>query len=114
MINKLFCSRCGEIIENEDALYIHEASVTHCYCSEACAEAEGFHQCEECGEWVPNCELGYVSGLGDLCLDRLENNCVCCEKCGEWIDKDDARETPDGDFSCEDCFDDTFAECCHC
>lgn len=84
MTNQSYCDHCGEIIENEEnAIYSNCSSHTHWFCSEACARAEGFGQCEECWEWVPTHELGYIPGLGDWCLACLEDKCVCCEKCGE-------------------------------
>lgn len=114
MTNKLFCSHCGEVIENEEnGIYINRSFYTRCFCCEECAELEGFHQCEECGEWLPENKLEDVDGLGLLCPDCLEDKCVRCEECGEWVDKDEARKTSDG-YYCEDCFDDNFAECCRC
>ena len=47
MTNKLFCSHCGEVIENEEnGIYINRSFYTRCFCCEECAELEGFHQCE--------------------------------------------------------------------
>lgn len=115
MTNKLFCSHCGEVIENEEnGIYINRSFYTRCFCCEECAELEGFHQCEECGEWLPENKLEDVYGLGNLCPDCLEDKCVRCEECGEWVEESEARKTPDGEYYCEDCFDENFVECCHC
>lgn len=106
------CHHCGGDIA-EDGFTLQYNRRAFYFCCEECAELEGFHQCEECGEWLPENKLEDVDGLGLLCPDCLEDKCVRCENCGEWVDKDDARETQDG-FYCEDCFDENFAECCRC
>ena len=115
MTNKLFCSSCGEAIENEEnSIYINRSFYTRCFCCEECAKVEGFRQCAECGEWLPKHKLENIPGLGNLCPDCLEDKAVRCSNCGEWIDKDDARETPDDGYYCEDCFEDNYVECSHC
>lgn len=65
--------------------------------------------CRNCGKMVLPKE-GHIIDSTFYC-----NECsVECSECGEYILKEVAKETYDGDFICEDCYEDNYYTCENC
>jgi hypothetical protein len=70
--------------------------------------------------WI-NGGTGYVIGateaiepIADYDFQWGEDETRRCESCGDAVNEDDVQISPDGDYYCQNCFDDRFGSCCHC
>lgn len=96
------CCYCGEWFRKDDGVWANDCV----YCCEDCAESDGNHRCEHCGEWQDGRHEGYeIDGCWYCSIECAEEDgWRRCNECGEWIgDNEDYLEI-DGEIYCnEDC-----------
>lgn len=98
---KVRCAVCGELIDEEDAIYIDNEPYcfSHCY---YCDECEEFHVGEPYGE------IEHCYSLYRFCQESYynNNNIAICDYCEEFFFRDNEDEilAEDGtEFCCEHC-----------
>ena len=81
--NARVCSVCGR---DESAIASELVEIDgELYC-EACAHAEGYARCADCGEWYDADDLHLNIGGELLCEDCAHSaGWEVCEDCGEWV-----------------------------
>ena len=80
-MEKYICANCGAVIEDEEAMITAQDGKT--FCNEECAKAQGYIQCEECGDWT------------DDWIETTDSSCFCSKECAEEM----------GYYKCADCGD---------
>ena len=61
-------------------------------------------RCQDCGEWLFDCDGYYIEGYGYICNDCYYNGCYgYCDDCGEYYSSDDLYEH-DGNYYCSSCY----------
>ena len=101
MKEKLICSHCGEIIDNDDYGHINGEVI----CSD-CIERYCI-TCERCGSLIWDSD-NYGDNYTTLCRSCYENHYSRCCECGTLLYNDDSYEY-DGEYYCRECFDNV---CC--
>lgn len=94
------CCYCGEWFRKDDGVWANDCV----YCCEDCAESDGNHRCEHCGEWQDGRHEGYeIDGCWYCSLECAEEEgWRRCNECGEWIgDNEDYLEI-DGEIYCNE------------
>ena len=105
------CNKCGREFCDDELFLINGELM----CAE-CAEAAGYAQCQDCGEWFKADEEGYEYCGEPLCESCFEENYTTCENCGEIILMDDSYLVHGRHcdmYVCEDCIDGYF-QCIDC
>lgn len=99
METKITCSECGSMVEEQEAVYVHDIVL----CPE-CAERTTV-TCRSCGDriWM------HDATDGNLCAYCYENYYLICNGCGDVIHSDDAYYSEDD----EDCRDYPYCESCY-
>ena len=95
------CEHCGEWINESCDDYIHIDGTY--FCSEDCADAEGYRQCDECYEWV--CEDNICTDWEQerrICNNCIENSYYYCADCGYVVHESDAI-CINGEWYCPSC-----------
>lgn len=109
------CEECGCVEEN--LVEVTVGHVTRMVCRD-CAEALGFVECHDCGEWIRKEDAietvyGYV-----ICESCYECDYATCEDCGSVCYSDAfVRVNPNTrmeSWVCEDCADSNYYHCDHC
>lgn len=97
MEEKVICSHCGEIIENDD----YGTIVGNVICSD-CID-EYCTTCERCGILIWDSD-SYGDDYTTLCRSCYENYYTRCYECNALIRYDDSCEY-DGEYYCRECYD---------
>lgn len=80
------CHKCGE--------WEYESNMICCggfyYCSEDCAEEDGYVMCEDCGEWI-SADNALNAGEWYFCNEDCAKDYgyTKCDECGEWSPTED-------------------------
>lgn len=114
-MNDSICENCGSAVDTLVEVTVNGETMMVC---EDCAEAMGFVQCSECGEWISEDE-SYTTYDGDvICESCYDDGFFTCPDCGEIYRTEDAvRVNPDTsheDYVCQDCADRNYVQCDHC
>jgi hypothetical protein len=91
------CADCGDIIDTDDAYYVDGDY----YCSYCVT------YCDCCNEYIRNRDITDISSgryTDHICSDCLDRNYFECENCGDWTLNDDGNSTDDGQYLCENCY----------
>lgn len=101
MEDKKICIKCGGIIENEDFIEI-EGQI---YCSEDCANNDGYFKCAGCGDWRHETDLTVGIDEESYCEDCFNDRFIYCQRCGRMEYMEDSIYIDDnGSWYCsEDC-----------
>lgn len=109
------CEICGCTHEELFELEVNHAIRSICA---DCAEAEGFVQCVDCGEWESGDAAHWVNGHGHICESCYDDNYFTCDNCGEVLSSYDAvRVNPNTrceEWWCSDCADSRAYRCRDC
>jgi hypothetical protein len=96
MEEKIYCSHCGELIEDDDYSIIHDEIICEDCVSRYC------YTCDHCGElmWDSNIYGDDNTILCESCYDRFYTRCEACDKV---IPNDESYEYNDH-YYCSDCY----------
>lgn len=103
----------GEIIEADNAIYLGKEEA---YCTIENAEARGYRECYDCGNWYHEANMYEIDGelYCEKCKDNgLDNgDIVYCQDCDELMRSDDAYYLDYYDkYVCRDCIDNNYCYC---
>ena len=101
--NKICCSHCGVLIENEDFDTVNGEPI----CQD-CAERYAV-VCDRCGETIWESDA-YGDEYTNLCRHCYENHYTRCSCCDALLHEDDAYHL-NGDDYCHDCYDEERDKC---
>ncbi len=101
--NKIYCSHCGVLIENEDFGTVNGEPI----CQD-CAERYTV-VCDRCGETIWESDA-YGDEYTNLCRHCYENHYTRCSCCDALLHEDDAYHL-NGDDYCHDCYDEERDKC---
>ena len=111
------CDRCEVWHEKGTGIRAEDGNA---FCSEECARADGFRQCDRCGDWV-SVEWSESTWIGDdfYCSFECVRNAgyEICERCHEWRNSDYGSNVTDYGWVCDHCldwYDDEFFQCEEC
>ena len=79
------CSCCGERVEEDDSVYVHERDGGHYVCNDCCDRY--YVQCDDCEEYYPDSdmtEVNYDGQMLQVCSDCLSTGYHMCDHCGTW------------------------------
>lgn len=109
------CTNCGCVNEELFELEIDGETVNVCA---DCAEALGFVQCDDCGEWVLADEALTTEDGDTICESCYEDDYFTCEDCGGICPNSERfivnPETWDAGYVCESCADRSYHKCDEC
>lgn len=95
-----WCNCCEEYV-SEETTYIPSEDR---YVCESCL-SEYYIYCEHCDEYCHQDEMTFVESEDRwVCDHHLDMYYIKCAKCGEWILKLNANEADDGNYYCDECF----------
>lgn len=109
-VEDLFCAHCGKYLFDDDTKFISMNDGSF-FCSEDCAESEGFVKCENCGNYFEYDEMTEINGE-DYCSSCRDSNFYTCEHCGDYVSEDDAINIDGNVFCCGDCAESEGYACC--
>lgn len=104
MRDRVICSDCGNVIENDEESYEVEGGnrvvCENCY--------EEYSECEDCGEMVHNDYIYSVGRYDDryVCEECRNNNYTWCHNCEHYFPEDVMNYDEENDcYYCDDCYD---------
>lgn len=95
-VSELFivCEQCSEYHSIDNAL----VACDRWYCSESCANRDGYNQCRDCSDWHIT-DNGY-----DRRCESCSQEYTTCEDCGRTVHNDDMHYDDDADeYYCDSC-----------
>ena len=109
------CTNCG--CTNEELFELEVNGETVNVCAD-CAEALGFVQCADCGEWIPEDEARITADGDTICESCYDDDYFTCEDCGEIHPNSELVEVNPGTYGvtyvCESCADRNYYKCEEC
>jgi len=96
-MKKIICSKCGEIINNDDY-----ETIDGDYVCRDCVEGY-YTKCEDCGAWIENDEAYWIEDEQKYVCDDCIDNYSRCEDCGNYYYN--TRYVENVGNICDSCFD---------